>query len=277
VGSSHTFPPPFGILVQTNFHTEAADVRKVVVWLISVVGFLAIATIFERVDWDTVFHRASEPFIKPDPNPGTPQEQDGGSSYFPPDTLRTLYEYSMVLDAFPRAHELTMVNRVDGVRTINGKSYYKEVIEYTGWEDFIDYLKSPEGQEEISKSRELKDAMASFVEGFKPTVSYARWDKTGELDLDSDDLSAPETRTTPRMPDVGTEWSDKKGLHAKALSIEDVVIGDETFRDCLKIRASATLEGMKLQGITIYAARGIGIVKVIYPNLATITLRKYRL
>jgi hypothetical protein len=79
------------------------------------------------------------------------------------------------------------------------------------------------------------------------------------------------------MADVGTEWSDKKGLHARAVSIEDVVIGDETFKDCLKIRASATTEGTKLQGITVYAARGIGIVKVTYPNQLTITLRKYRL
>jgi hypothetical protein len=169
-----------------------------------------------------------------------------------------------------------MIRRVDGSRTINGKRYYKEVTEFTGQEDFLEFLKNPpaEVKEEILKSREITN-MTNFLEGlFKTSVTFARWDRSGEFDLDGDDLSQAETRGAPLHADVGSEWSDHS-LHLKAVSIEDVETEDQTYKNCLKVRASGTT-GATGQGLVMYNAAGIGTVKMIFPNDITFTLRKYR-
>lgn len=260
--------------------------KKFIAFVVSLIGFVVFSIVFDFIPWSKFWNdlkdqaaswqSQGDATVRPSPADPPPQEKvpvpskDNTNSYFPPDTLSTLYEYSMSLDAFPRAKELTMIERVDGVRTINGKPYYKEVTEYTGWEDLLELFKRPDVAEQISNSKELKDAVDAMEKGFKQQVSYARWDRDGELELDSDDLSIPETRSTPLHADVGAEWSEN-GIRLKAVSIEDVIIGDDTFRDCLKVRSS--VQGV---GVLVYAARDIGPVKLVYPNLYTATLRKYR-
>ena len=254
--------------------------KKFIAFVVSLIGFVVFSNIFNFIPWSKFWNDLKDQVAsvqsqgdttaRPSPADPPPQEKvpvsskDNANSYFPPDTPSTLYEYDLRLDALPRAKQLTLIQRVDGVRTINGKSYYKEITEYTGWEDLLEALKRPE----IAGDKELKDHLDALKEGLKQSVSYARWDRDGELELDDDDLSIPETRSAPLHADVGAEWSEN-GIRLKAVSIEDVVIGDETFRDCLKVRASA-------QGVLIYAARGIGPVKKVYPSKFTATLRKYR-
>jgi hypothetical protein len=204
---------------------------------------------------------------------------DPDSMYFPPATLQSLYEYSMEGDTLSRFQkELTMIVRVDGVRTINGKTYFKEVTEYTGQEDLLQLLKSPDQspeQAEFSQSEEAKSLIKQLESMSEPDVSYMRWDQAGEWDLDSDDLTKPEVLDTPLHVDVGTEWTDAKGLHYKAVSIEDVENGDQVTKDCLKIRVSGSVDKDDMQGTVVYAARGIGVVKIIHAK-ATFALRKYR-
>ena len=93
--------------------------------------------------------------------------------------------------------------------------------------------------------------------------------------MDSDDLTKPEVLDTPLRVDVGTEWTDSKGLHYKAVSIEDIENGDQVTKDCLKIRVSGSVNNTDTQGTVLYAAQGIGVVKIVYPQ-ATFVLRKYR-
>lgn len=263
---------------------------KVAVWLVSVVSFLAIATLFDRVEWGKLFDqlvRRDPPVVEPAPERVTAvarSEHDSssgnGSVYFPPATPQYLYEYSLagaVLSHFQRA--ITMIIRVDGVRAINGKTYYKEVTEYTGHEDLLQLLKGPDMPSALSDAPETKAFTGLLETMSKPSVSFMRWDQAGEWDLDSDDLAKPEVLGRPHNIDVGTEWNDDQGLHAKAVSIDDIEIGDQAYKDCLEVRVSGTTDNINVQGMVIYAARGIGVVEMVFPkNLGdfSFVLKKYR-
>jgi len=270
--------------------------RKAVIWVVDLILFVAVCVAVEKIPWSQVagyFRQAPETHDVAGESASTAAPPTGeeaedsvpsrsGKEYFPEDTLQTLYQYSIggplfggVLSGLQK--RLTMVHRVDGFRTINGKRYYKEVTEYTGQEDFLELLKNPpaEVREEILKSREIAD-MTTFLEGlFKTSVEYARWDRSGELDVDGDDLTEAETRGAPLHADVGGEWS-QQGLHFKAVSVEDVEIGDQTYKNCLKVRASGTAGATSVHGIVMYNAAGIGTIKMVFPNDVTFVLRKYR-
>lgn len=270
-------------------------------WLVRVVVFLAIATLLEQVPWNDLFNRIRQESQRDDTRDSTRQSPieaaqvasdaqtpnssnegrtyQAGHAYIPEDTPQLLYEYSIggplftgVLSDFQK--QLTMIVRVDGLRTINGRQYYKEVREYTGQEDFLEFLKSEQDHKD-EDSKFTAGLLAILDQMFKTSITYARWDRTGELDVDGDDLTQPESRGAPLQANVGSEWSEN-GMHFKAVSVEDVEAGNQTYPNCLKIRGTGSIGGVNMHGVVMYSALGIGPVKVEMPNGINFVLRKYR-
>jgi len=132
--------------------------------------------------------------------------------------------------------------RVMGEETINGKTYKKTIVAFTG------------------------------IAGLDQTTAYNRYDADGEYEIDGKHRDIPEYLVMPLPIAVGKAWSAMTGdgkKNFKAESIEAVLINDKTYDACLKV--TYMMDG-GVQG-TDYYAPGVGLVKSIFNSgLANVTL-----
>jgi hypothetical protein len=150
--------------------------------------------------------------------------------YFPDlrDGLERRYSVEYVI-ALAGSRKGVFVFRVDGKVTINGKSYFKDIL------------------------------VPSGIPGAEPEVTYIRRAKDGLYAIDEKDATKTEYLQTPFPLSLGMEWTVKtseKTSRYKVETIDTLQLIDRKYDKCLKI---SYREG-QIEG-TSYYAPGIGEVR----------------
>jgi hypothetical protein len=129
--------------------------------------------------------------------------------YFPEDHYGLRLEYALMssgqLSGVGRGR---LVFRVDGQKVINGKTYFKEVVEISG------------------------------IPGASSVTQYRRWDPQGIHTIEGSDETLTEYLETPFPVNVGDSWTAKrpKGeVQYHADKIEPVQLPDRRLVRCLKL------------------------------------------
>ena len=273
--------------------------KKKCIWFLELLAFLAVCALFDQVPWrkllsyakdgaavaaDRVLStqgRGSDSGVTEQTRTGSDTSEHRTSTnspdvrdWFPEDATETQREYRMAGEGLPPLFQkLRMLMHVDGITTLNGRRYYKVVLEYSGAEDLVALLTNPDApadEVELLKSRQVTE----FVKSLQPSIAYERRDDTGIYSLDGNDLDKPESRDPPFPITVGTKWS-ADDLRYTVTGFEDVEAADRTFRNCIKVQASSNAAGADIAS-TIYSAPGIGVVKISLSNKLSWILESYR-
>jgi hypothetical protein len=155
-----------------------------------------------------------------------------GADYLPPLSNGASWHYNIEYMAFGvGVQNGKAVDRIDGTESLGGKTYFKEVVVYSG------------------------------IPGAEPEITYHRQGPEGVFSIDGKHKDRGEYLEFPFPLNVGKAWtvtSPARTLDYKVESIETLELIDRKYEDCLKLSFVAN-DG---QRGTIWLAKGIGAVKV---------------
>jgi len=184
-----------------------------------------------------------------------------GAEYYPESRIGGRYEYvieyQVPIFAFSvgGVQKATMVSRVDGKETINGKEYFRQVNTFSG------------------------------IPGLDQQVYYSRWSTEGVYGIEDANKNGPEHLDTPFPVMVGSSWTSKQSTEPtryQALGIETVETPEKIYKNCLKVSFAPEAKNIVNEATaraTQYLAPNIGAIKIVMTANGvpmTFTLQKYK-
>jgi len=128
-----------------------------------------------------------------------------------------------------------------------------------------------EKEEEIKGHKYLKRVDEAVIQGRFHKVTYIRYAEDGIHTIEGESKDAPDYVNPPFPLSLGKEWTYvhpmmNVTMRCKAEAIEDVKIGGQIYKDCLRLSETMdTGNGFKTVQETWYAPK-VGIVKVTVKN-----------
>ncbi len=110
----------------------------------------------------------------------------------------------------------------------------------------------------------FESTFGGLPEGMNKSVDYYRDSPAGIVIKSPDTTLKDELTIIPAGMKVGSEWDANYPAgkrHYKLASFEDVTIGDQTYKDCVKIEYEDNKNGQKDSGYFCFA-KDVGLVKI---------------
>lgn len=197
-------------------------------------------------------------------------------------TISVVFGIALVLAAFPLAHAEPgkIATEKVGVAPVVDQNYFPELAAGDRREFSFTMtmgndtekgkmtIKVEEGKE-IRGQKYLKQVAEvegiSGISAADADVAYFRYADDGFYAVEDTEAKLPEHREMPRPIRVGQEWSYRSASgnsSCKAEGFEDVKVGDQVLKECLKVSDVTLAENGNKTVTTTWYQRGVGEVRI---------------
>jgi len=155
-------------------------------------------------------------------------KEQPGEIYFPKGSEGAKWEYGVRYSTPQGAQMGSMVIRIEGEETINGKKYYRQVTDIAG------------------------------VPGAKSKLNFNRRSKEGIYKIDQASQNHAEILMTPFPLKVGDTWTTRSAAGTttyKAEKVESVELQKTRYTECLKVSFTGEMGPKRFEGFSYFAPK----------------------